>query len=109
MITATFFYAIVGILIFGIGLHGMLAYTHLLRKALGLNIMGTGVFLFLVAFANRGPEGVPDPVPHGMVLTGIVVAVSSTAFILAMIMFLYLATGETDFQSILKHKPRKEP
>ncbi|GAB4225955.1 MAG: hypothetical protein Tsb0021_01380 [Chlamydiales bacterium] len=109
MISAPFFYAIAGILIFGIGLHGVIAFTHVLRKALGLNIMGTGVFLFLVALANRGPEGVPDPVPHGMVLTGIVVAVSTTAFILSMIMFLYLATGETDFQSILKHNHHKEP
>jgi multicomponent Na+:H+ antiporter subunit C len=109
MITTSFLYAIASVLIFGIGLHGTLAYAHLLRKALALNIMGTGVFLFLVAFANRGLQGVPDPVPHGMVLTGIVVAVSTTAFILGMIMFLYLATGETDFQSILNHKPHKEP
>jgi multicomponent Na+:H+ antiporter subunit C len=107
--STAFFYAIAGVLIFCIGLHGMLAYAHLLRKALGMNIMGTGIFLFLVAFANRSPNESPDPVPHGMVLTGIVVAVCATAFILAMTVSLYMRTGATDFESILsKHNEEEE-
>jgi multicomponent Na+:H+ antiporter subunit C len=105
--STAFLYSITGILIFVIGVHGMLAYAHLLRKALAMNIMGTGIFLFLVALADRGPEGVPDPVPHGMVLTGIVVSVSATAFILALVVHLYMATGETDFEQIEKEGKEK--
>jgi multicomponent Na+:H+ antiporter subunit C len=45
--------------------------------------MGTGVFMVLVTSALG--QGQPaDPVPHAMVLTGIVVAVSATAFALAL-------------------------
>lgn len=106
--STAFFYAITGILIFCIGLHGMIAYAHLLRKALGMNIMGTGIFLFLVAFANRSPDETPDSVPHAMVLTGIVVAVCATAFILAMTVSLYIATGGTDFDSILNSEHKEE-
>ena len=45
-----------------------------------------GVFMMLVALASRttGIATRPDPVPHAMVLTGIVVAVSATALGLAL-------------------------
>jgi multicomponent Na+:H+ antiporter subunit C len=45
--------------------------------------MGAGVFHILVGIAYRGIEAPPDPVPHALVLTGIVVAVSATALALA--------------------------
>jgi len=53
-----------------------------LRRILAFNIMGSGAFLVLVGLAQR--HGVVDPVPHAMVLTGIVVAVASTALALAL-------------------------
>lgn len=77
-------YALIGVALFILGVYGLLACEHLLRKILALNIMGSGVFLFLVAVAYRRPGAEPDPVPHAMVLTGIVVAVSATALALAL-------------------------
>jgi len=47
--------------------------------------MGAGVFMLLIAVAYRGPGLPPDPVPHALVLTGIVVAVSATALALALV------------------------
>ena len=44
-------------------------------------MLGNGIFLLLIAMAARAP-GEPDPVPHAMVLTAIVVAVSATAVML---------------------------
>jgi multicomponent Na+:H+ antiporter subunit C len=44
--------------------------------------MGAGVFHVLIAVAYRGLDTNPDPVPHALVLTGIVVAVSATAMAL---------------------------
>jgi multicomponent Na+:H+ antiporter subunit C len=38
----------------------------------------------LVAVAYRGLEKAPDPIPHALVLTGIVVAVSATALALTL-------------------------
>jgi multicomponent Na+:H+ antiporter subunit C len=37
-----------------------------------------------VAIAYRGPAQAPDALPHALVLTGIVVAVSATALALAL-------------------------
>jgi len=76
-------YALTAVALFGLGLYGLTACEHAVRKILALNVMGSGVFLFLVAAAYRGPQARPDPVPHAMVLTGIVVAVSASALALA--------------------------
>lgn len=82
--TPTLWYALTGAALVAIGLYGLVARVHVLRQILAVNIMGAGVFLVLVAGAHRRPEGAIDPVPHAMVLTGIVVAVSATAVALAL-------------------------
>jgi len=46
----------------------------------------------LVAIAYRGPEA-PDPVPHAMVVTGIVVAFASTALAVALARHIHAETG----------------
>ncbi len=48
-----------------------------MRKVLALNVMGVGIFMFLIAFAKQS-ESLVDPVPHAMVLTGIVIAAAVT-------------------------------
>jgi multicomponent Na+:H+ antiporter subunit C len=58
--------------------------------------MGTGIFLFLVAAAARNGLENPDPVPHAMVLTGIVVAVSATALGLALAGRIHQLRAETE-------------
>ena len=90
-----FFYALVGVGLFVLGLYALIVYQHLLRKLLAINIMGSGVFLVLVSLAARVP-GVPDPVPHAMVITGIVVAVSATALGLVLMLRLRDVTGKAE-------------
>jgi multicomponent Na+:H+ antiporter subunit C len=41
--------------------------------------------MLLIAIAHRAASPLPDPVPHAMVLTGILVAVSATALALVLI------------------------
>ena len=77
-------YSFVGVFLFSVAFYALIVYDHLLRKILALNIMGSGIFLILVALAHRPPNVSPDPVPHAMVLTGIVVAVSATALALTL-------------------------
>ena len=89
------FYALAGVGLFVLGLHGLIVLPHLLRKILALNIMGSGTFLLMVALARRAGEN-PDPVPHAMVITGIVVAVSATALALALILRLQTLTGRAE-------------
>ena len=91
--SAPFLYALVGIGLFCFGFYALIVYEHLLRKILALNVMGSGVFLLLVALAKRSENLPPDPVPHAMVITGIVVAVSATALALGLMLKVKDATG----------------
>lgn len=91
--TAAIAYTLVGVGLFCLGLYALIVYTHLLRKILALNVMGSGIFLVLVALAKRTAAATPDPVPHAMVITGIVVAISATALALTLLLKLIAATG----------------
>lgn len=81
--TPALLYALGGVLLFVLGLGGMILLGQPLRKILAFNLMGSGAFLTLVGLAQRG--GVADPVPQAMVLTGIVVSVAATALALALV------------------------
>jgi multicomponent Na+:H+ antiporter subunit C len=82
MIT-TLIYSLTGLILFGMGFFTFIILSHPLRKILAVNVLSTGVFLILVATAYIPlGEGEIDPVPHAMVLTGIVVSVSVTALAL---------------------------
>jgi multicomponent Na+:H+ antiporter subunit C len=85
--------------LFAIGLYGVLTRASLIHRLLSANIMATAVFLFLIQISDANPGG-PDPVPQAMVLTGIVIAVSLTAFALALIRYFHAAKneGNTDHQ-----------
>lgn len=90
------FYALVGVGLFTLGLYALIIYTHLLRKILAINVMGSGVFLLLAALASRTQGAVPDPVPQAMVITGIVVTISATALALALMLRLQAETGRAE-------------
>lgn len=85
MIGTDLLYALTGAALFALGLFALLVQPEPLRKIMSVNIMGGGVFVVLIALAYRGPDESPDPVPHALVLTGIVVAVSTTALALALL------------------------
>ena len=72
-------YLVAAVAIMMIGLFGVFAQEHVLRKLVALNLFGSGVFLLYVAVAARVGVERLDPVPHAMVLTGIVISVSATA------------------------------
>ncbi len=84
MLTAQWLYGLTACLLVALGLRGVLLHASLLQRIVAINVMGAGVFLLLIAVAYRGPGLAPDPVPHALVLTGIVVAVSATALALAL-------------------------
>jgi len=79
-LTPSLFYLGLGALLWVIGLHGLLRQHHALRRIVAINIMGSGVFMIMVALARR--TATTDPVLHALVVTGLVVAVSATAFAL---------------------------
>ena len=84
MITTQVLYGLTACVIVALGLRGALLHASLLQRVVAINVMGAGVFMLLIAVAYRGPGLPPDPLPHALVLTGIVVAVSATALALAL-------------------------
>ncbi|WP_214000869.1 NADH-quinone oxidoreductase subunit K [Arsukibacterium sp.] len=73
-----------------IGVYGFIVGPEPLRRIVALNIISAGIFKLMVVLAYRGSgngdaEWLADPVLHALVLTGLVVAVSATAFALALL------------------------
>ena len=89
--TSTVF-VLVAAAIFGLGVHGLLVSAHIMRKLLALNLMLSALFLLLIVVPAT-LDGRPDPVPQALVLTGIVIAVSTTAFALALMVRLFGKQG----------------
>ncbi|WP_291319154.1 cation:proton antiporter subunit C [Desulfonatronospira sp.] len=94
-----YIYAITAILLFCLGLWGLAFHRNLLRKIVALNVMAGGVFLFFISIANPDQSGEVDPVPQAMVLTGIVVAISLTAFALCLARRIHEKTGQNELDT----------
>lgn len=92
------------VVLFLIGLYAVIAKNNLIKKFLGLNIMETAVFAFIVATGVVEGGDAPimgagahppftNPIPQALILTGIVVAVSTTALALSLIIRIYEQCG----------------
>ena len=103
----------VAIILFGIGLTMLLFHRNLIKKLIGMNIMDTGVFLFLASMGyiegRKAPiitdgiqnvEAYINPVPAGLVLTGIVVSVAVTAVMLSLSIRLYKRYHTLDLDDV---------
>ena len=92
-------YSLLGVVLFCLGLYALIKHAPLLRKIIAINIMGSGIFLVLIALANRFDHLPPDPIPHAMVITGIVGAISATALALTLLLRLNTSTGCSELPS----------
>ncbi len=104
---------VAAMILFGIGFSNLLLQKNLIKKIIGLNIMDTAVYLFLASMgyltdraAPIAVDGVTDaeayinPIPSGLVLTGIVVSVSVTAIMLSLTIRLYQRYRTLDLDEI---------
>jgi multicomponent Na+:H+ antiporter subunit C len=89
-------YGLAGLAVFGIGLAGALGAADRLRRLIALKICSVGAGFVLIAGAWRAPPAMPDPVPHALVITGIVVMVSAAAVALALIRRLHSLESAAD-------------
>ena len=112
---------VAAVILFGIGFTTLLLHRNMIKKIIGLNIMDTAVYLFLAAmgyvYGRMAPiveNGVTDveayinPIPSGLVLTGIVVSVSVTALMLALTIRLYRKYHSLDLDEILIRIQKEE-
>ena len=94
-------YGLCGAALVGLGLFGLIVHPQPLRKILAFNLIGGGVFLLFGAIARRGAAAGfgGDPVPHALIITGIVVAFSATALAVALLLRLFQETRRATWQS----------
>jgi multicomponent Na+:H+ antiporter subunit C len=94
----------------GLGLFGLITDPHPLRKILGFNLLGGGVFLVFGVIARRGAAAgyFGDPVPQALVITGIVVAFSATALAVALVVRLYQVSGRVSLTSQPSERPHPD-
>ncbi|MDO4749233.1 MAG: cation:proton antiporter subunit C [Eubacteriales bacterium] len=113
-------YYIGAVILFTIGLATLFLHRNLIKKIIGLNLMDTAVFLFLASmgyveggtapiFSFAAERAYINPVPGGLVLTGIVVAVSTTAVFLALTCRLYEKYRSLDLDVILMRARERHP
>ncbi len=113
------FYYLAACILFLIGFHTMLTHSNLIKKLLGMNIMETAIFLFFVSIGYVHGGRAPiiqvgedyiyvNPLPSALILTGIVVAVSLTAYALSLIIRLYRHYGTLDADEIALLRAREE-
>lgn len=85
-------FALTGAALVGLGVYGLLARPHLLRRVIAFNLIGSGLFLFLGAAGARGEGGI-DPIPQALIITGIVVALSASALAVGLVVALARSSG----------------
>ena len=101
--------------LFAVGFFTMMLDRNLVKKIIGMDIMDSAVYLLLGAMGyirgRKAPiivDGITstsayiDPLPAGLVLTGIVVSVSVSAFSLALIQRIYGSYGTVDMRELLE-------
>ncbi len=104
---------VVAMVLFGIGFTTLILHRNIVKKIIGLNIMDTAVYYFLASMGYIDGRLAPiltdgaaeaeayiNPIPSGLVLTGIVVSVSVTAMMLALTVRLYRRYRTLDLDEI---------
>jgi multicomponent Na+:H+ antiporter subunit C len=102
----------------GIGLWAVLVERHLVKKLVGLTVFQTAIFLFFIEGSVKTGAEVPvideelgsnaaayvNPLPHVLILTGLVVAVAVLGVALALAVVIHRAYGTLDDDELTDHK-----
>ena len=103
------------IVLFAIGFTTLLVNKNLIKKIIGFSMMDNAIYLFLASYgyidgrispiiadtsASLDVSTYVNPLPAGLVLTGIVVSVSVTAIMLALTVRLYRRYHTLDIDEI---------
>ena len=109
------FTEVAALILFGIGFTNLLLNRNMMKKIIGFSMMDNAIYLFLASYgyidgrispiiadtsAARDVSTYVNPLPAGLVLTGIVVSVSVTAIMLALTVRLYRRYHTLDIDEI---------
>ena len=114
-------FVVTAVILFGVGFMNLMLQQNLLKKVVGFNIMDSAVFLLLASLGYIDGRVAPileegavkaslyiNPIPSGLVLTGIVVSVSLTAFSLTLIQRIYRRYGTIELRELLEKAVKEE-
>lgn len=110
------------VLLLLIGLHGMMLKQNLLKKLIGMNIFQGAIILFYIVYGYKTGATVPvldpaygtdparydNPIPHGLMLTAIVVSVATTGVGMALLIRIYRRFGTIDEGELLARVRRAD-
>ena len=98
------------IILMMIGFYIVMAQHNLIKKVVGLNIFQVSVFVFYISMSKVEDGSAPiiadgvavysNPLPHVLILTGIVVGVATTALALALVVRIRDAYGSIEEDDI---------
>jgi multicomponent Na+:H+ antiporter subunit C len=102
----------------GIGLWAVLVERHLIKKLVGLTIFQTAIFLFYIEGSVKTGADVPvidkaagsdpalyvNPLPHVLMLTGLVVAVAVLGVALSLAVVIHRSFGTLDDDELTEQK-----
>ena len=107
-------YSLVMILFF-LGIYGMVLAKNYMKKVMAMNVMQVAVIYFYLCFAQKDGAMVPvldgitnnpnayiNPLPHGLMLTAIVVSLGTTGVALALLMRIKEIYGSVDEVEVLR-------
>ncbi|MFH1101295.1 MAG: cation:proton antiporter subunit C [Methanobacteriota archaeon] len=96
----------IGIILFLIGLYGIITNKNVIKIIMSMGIMGNGVVLFFISLGyvvdsaapilTSGVENIVDPLPQALMLTMIVINLCMTALALTIVVWLYHEFGTLD-------------
>ena len=115
------FEEIVSIILFAIGFTTLLLHKNLFKKIIGFDVMDCAIFLFLASKGYISGRTAPivvdgvqevsayiNPIPAGLVLTGIVVSVSVSAIMLSLSIRLYARYQTLDIDQLMMRIRREQ-
>ena len=107
-------YSLVMILFF-LGIYGMVLAKNYMKKLMAMNVMQVAVIYFYLCFAQKDGAMVPvldgitnnpnayiNPLPHGLMLTAIVVSLGTTGVALALLMRIKEIYGSVEEEEVLR-------
>ena len=107
-------YSLVMILFF-LGVYGMVLSKNYMKKLMAMNVMQVAVIYFYLCFAQKDGAMIPirnglttdpnayiNPLPHGLMLTAIVVSLGTTGVAIALLMRIKEIYGSVEEVEVLR-------
>ncbi|WKY48845.1 cation:proton antiporter subunit C [Eubacteriaceae bacterium ES3] len=109
----------IAILLFFIGIYGMLARRNIIKSIISLGIMEVAIILYFIS--STSPAGalppigdaldlsvVADPLPHALMITNIVIGIGVTAVALTMYIHLYHQFGTSNWIKVKRKRNKND-